>query len=90
MSRVITGYTINTLAASDFYNLSVSAQSDGSGGTVLLATGSYRVKTTPADTPNPDQKFGSVTVTLSPAQVTALRNFITNNLVAPANTQEGL
>lgn len=90
MSRAIPGYTINTLTAGDFTNLSIFEQSDGSGGTVLLCSGSYKVKTTPADTPNPDQNFTSVTVTLTPAQVNAIRTFITNNLVGPANAQEGL
>ena len=90
MSRTVTGYTINALTASDFYNISISQQSDGQGGSVLIATGSYKVKTTPADTPNPDQRFGAATVTLSAAQTTALRTFITNNLVGPANAQEGL
>lgn len=90
MARNIPGYTINALTSSNFTGVSIIEQSDGSGGTVLLAMGSYTVTTTPADTPNPDQKFPSVTVTLTPGQVTALRNFINSNLVGPANTQEGL
>lgn len=90
MSRVIPGYTINALTAANFNSLTISAQTDGAGGTVLMCSGSYKVSTTPPNMPNPDQLFQSVTVTLTPAQVTAIRSFITNNLVGPANAQEGL
>lgn len=88
MPRVVPGYTIEDVTSADFSGITITKQSDGAGGSVLMATGSYKVRTNPANASTPDQRFSSVTVTLSAAQATALRTFITNNLVAPANQQE--
>lgn len=90
MARVIPGYTINALVAANFDNLSIYAGRDQEGAAALYATGSYTVSTTPGGVSKPDQLFSSVTVQLTPAQATAIRTFITNNLVGPANEQEGL
>lgn len=90
MSRTIPSYTINSLTASDFSSLVFTSRGDGQGGRVLLCTGTYKVTTTPSDVSSPDQKFGSVTITCSSGQETAIRNFINSNLVPNANTQEGL
>lgn len=79
-------YTLRPVTAADCLSVSVSRQTNGQGGTVLVATFTFEVK----DTNGAVRETGATTIQLTPAQASSLATFITNNGVPAFNTQRGL
>jgi len=85
MPRVVS-YTIQPVTATELKGIALSRQTDGQGGTVLVATGNFEMKRDGGAVVGE----GSVSIQLTPAQRTSIANFATSVLVPAFNSQEGL
>ena len=85
MPRVVS-YTIQAVTATELKGISISRQTDGQGGTVLIATGNFEMKRDGGAVIGE----GNVSVQLTPAQRTSIASFATSVLVPAFNVQEGL
>lgn len=86
MPKVVPGYTIQSVTAAECKGITFSRQTDGSGSTVVVATGEFEMKDEQARVVG----SGSVSLQLSAAQRTQLNTFVTANLAPAFNSQEGL
>lgn len=85
MPRTVS-YTIQAVTAAELTGINITRQTDGQGGTVLIATDSFEEK----DGSGNLVGHGSVSVQLTSGQRTSIANFATSVLVPAFNLQEGL
>ena len=85
-NRAVAGYTLVPVTAANVTSMSISRQSDGQGGTVIVVTSTFEVK----DNGGVVRYSASVAQELTPAQRTSLGTFVTNTTVGLLNTQENL
>jgi len=84
--RAVPGYTLVPVTAADCVSMTISRQSDGQGGTVIVTTTTFEVK----DSQGTVRYTASVSHQLTPAQRTSLGTFISNVHVPLLNGQESL
>ena len=84
--RAVPGYTLVPVTAGDCISMTVTRQSDGAGGTVIVTTTTFEVK----DSTGAVRYTASVSHQLTTAQRTSLGQFINNVHVPLANAQENL
>jgi hypothetical protein len=85
-NRVVTSYTLVPVTAADVTNINLTRQTDGLGGTVIIATSTFEVK----DTLGAVRYTATISQQLTPAQRTSLGTFVTNTTVPLLNSQENL
>lgn len=83
---LLVSYTLQPVTAANCLNVSVSRQTNGEGGTVLVTTFTFEVK----DENGIVRETGATTIQLTPAQQSTLASFVTNNGVPAFNSQRGL
>lgn len=86
LAVLLVSYTLQPVTASDCIGISVTKQTDGEGGSVLVTTFTFAVR----DENGIIRETGATTMQLTPAQQATLATFVTNNGVPAFNTQRGL